>query len=131
VIKVDKTFLVGALLLLGGIVWAVTTGRVGTTEWLLLLVGAGLGIAAGMVQGWAIARKKEGKAGSGKRILYVAGTLIVFVALKVALNIAFPSYLATSLIGTWLSIVIAVGGLFIGRAAYAQPVKSRIPTIGH
>nr|WP_255654604.1 hypothetical protein [Cohnella sp. REN36] len=101
-----------------------TTHRMGTTEWMLLLVGVVLGILAGMVQGWAIAQKEHGKIKSGMRIFYIVAVIIVLVALKVTLNIAFPSYIATSQIGTWLSIVFAIGGLLLGRAVYPQPVNS-------
>ncbi|WP_313731702.1 hypothetical protein [Cohnella nanjingensis] len=122
--KWDKTFFIGSVLLVVGIVWAMTTNRIGTTEWMLLLVGVVLGILAGVVQGWAIAQKEQGKIKSGMRIFYIVGTVIVLVALKVTLNIAFPSYIATSQIGIWLSIVFAIGGLLLGRALYPQPVNS-------
>ncbi|PEJ39840.1 hypothetical protein [Bacillus pseudomycoides] len=119
----DKTFFIGAMLLIVGIVWSIATNSIGTTEWMLLLVGAVLDILAGMAQGWAIAQKEQGKIRTGKRNLYVVVTLIVFVALKVTLNITIPSYLAISQVGLWLSIIFAVGGLFLGRALYSLPLK--------
>ncbi|MED1624868.1 hypothetical protein [Bacillus pseudomycoides] len=120
----DKIFFIGTMLLIVGIVWSIATNSIGTTEWMLLLVGVVLGILAGMAQGWAIAQKEQGKIGMGKRNLYVVVTLIVFVALKVTLNITIPSYLAISQVGLWLSIIFAVGGLFLGRALYSLPLKS-------
>lgn len=122
--KLDKIFFIGLMLLIFGVVWAIATNSIGKIEWMLLLVGVVIGILAGMIQGWAISQKELGKIGSGKRIFYVVGTLIVFVALKVTLNIMIPSYLATSQIGIWLSVMFAIGGLFLGRALYAQPAKS-------
>ncbi|MEC0242360.1 hypothetical protein P4H66_21360 [Paenibacillus dokdonensis] len=123
--RLDKIFSIGLMLLFVGVVWAIATNRVGKIEWMLLLVGVVIGMLAGMIQGWAIAQKELGKIGSGKRVLYVVGTLIVFVALKVTLNIMIPSYLATSQIGIWMSVVFAIGGLFLGRALYSRPpVKS-------
>lgn len=50
--------------------------------------------------------------------LWIVGILIVFVALKVAMNILIPSYLATSGNGIWLSIVFVIGGLLLGRSFY-------------
>ncbi|MGG2065390.1 hypothetical protein [Bacillus sp. S14(2024)] len=61
----DKTFFIGALLLIIGNVWSIATNSIGTTEWMLLLVGVVLGILAGMAQGWAITQKEQGKIGSG------------------------------------------------------------------
>ncbi|WP_136605033.1 hypothetical protein [Paenibacillus dokdonensis] len=122
--RLDKILFIGLTLLIAGIVWAIATNSIGKIEWMLLLVVVVIGMLAGMIQGWAIAQKELGKIGSGKRVLYVVGTLIVFVVLKVTLNIMVPSYLATSQIGIWMSVVFAIGGLFLGRALYSRPVKS-------
>ncbi|WP_268627562.1 hypothetical protein [Paenibacillus alvei] len=73
---------------------------IGAKEWTLLLSGTVLGIVAGMIQGWVLFLNKRGQMGSGKMKLWIVGTLIVFVALKVTINISFPSYLATSENGT-------------------------------
>lgn len=118
--KLNKIFLIGLMLFITGIVWAFTMNGIGTIEWMLLLSGIVLGILAGMIQGWAVARQKQGKIGSGLRTLWVIGTIIVLIALKVLLNILIPSYLATSESGIWLSVVFALGGLLLGRSFYSR-----------
>lgn len=115
-----KIFLIGLILLIVGIVWAFAMNGIGTLEWLLLLFGFVIGILAGVIQGWAIAREKRGLIGPGKRKLLLVGTIIVFIALKVSINVAVPSYIATSANGIWLSIVIAVDGLLLGRSLYSR-----------
>ncbi|MCM3270852.1 hypothetical protein [Paenibacillus elgii] len=116
----DRTFLIGAMLLVIGVVWAFTLNGIGTKEWILLLAVTVLGIAAGVVQGRVIFLNKRGQIGSGKMKLWIVGTLIVFVALKVAMNMLIPSYLATSGNGIWLSIVFVIGGLLLGRSFYSR-----------
>lgn len=117
---IDRTFLIGTLLLIVGVLWAFTMNAIGTKEWILLLSGTILGIIAGMVQGWVLFLNKRGQIGSRKKILWIVGTLIVFVALKVTINISIPSYLATSENGIWVSIVFAIGGLLLGRSFYSR-----------
>ncbi|KEQ21955.1 hypothetical protein [Paenibacillus tyrfis] len=116
----DRTFFIGAMLLVIGVVWAFTMNGIGTKEWILLLSVTVLGIAAGVVQGRLIFLNKRGQIGSGKKTLWIVGILIVFVALKVAMNILIPSYLATSGNGIWLSIVFVIGGLLLGRSFYSR-----------
>ncbi|TQR41184.1 hypothetical protein C7Y44_26335 [Paenibacillus popilliae] len=118
--RLDSIFLVGLLLLIAGVVWAFTMNGIEAKEWILLLSGTVLGIVAGMIQGWVLFLNKRGQMGSGKMKLWIVGTLIVFVALKVTINISFPSYLATSESGTWVSIVFAIGGLLLGRSLYSR-----------
>ncbi|MFB7142737.1 hypothetical protein ACFCYN_24385 [Gottfriedia sp. NPDC056225] len=119
--RLDRSFLIGALLLIIGVVWAFMMSGVKGLEWLLLLSGIVLGILAGIVQGWAIARSKLEKIGRGKKTLWVIGTIIILVVLKVAINVSIPSYLATSQLGICLSIVFAVSGLLLGRSFYPSP----------
>ncbi|NEN85951.1 hypothetical protein [Paenibacillus elgii] len=114
----DRTFSIGAMLLVIGVVWAFTMDGIGTKEWILLLLVTVLGIIAGVVQGRLLFLNKRGQIGSGKMKLWIVGILIVFVALKVAMNILIPSYLATSGNGIWLSIVFVIGGLLLGRSFY-------------
>lgn len=129
--KSNQVFFIGALLLIAGIVWAIAMNRVGTTAWILLLVGVVIGILAGFIQGWAIRQQEQGKIGPGKRATYIVGAIVLLVAVKVALNILFPSYIATSQSGIWLSVVIAVGGLLLGRAWYdRQPTSMKRSVAG-
>ncbi|PUA38292.1 hypothetical protein C8Z91_15650 [Paenibacillus elgii] len=116
----DRTFSIGAMLLVIGVVWAFTMDGIGTKEWILLLLVTVLGIVAGVVQGRLLFLNKRGQIGSGKMKLWIVGILIVFVALKVAMNILIPSYLATSGNGIWLSIVFVIGGLLLGRSFYSR-----------
>ncbi|UKS27957.1 hypothetical protein LOZ80_03120 [Paenibacillus sp. HWE-109] len=116
----SRIFLIGALLISVGVVWAFTMNAIGTKEWILLLLGTVLGIIAGMVQARVIFLNKRGQIGSGKMKLWIVGTLIVFVALKVTINISIPSYIATSESGIYLSIVLAIGGLLLGRSYYSH-----------
>ncbi|PEL14394.1 hypothetical protein [Bacillus sp. AFS017336] len=119
--RLDRSFLIGALLLIIGVIWGFMMSGVKGIEWLLLLSGIVLGILAGIVQGWSIARSKLGKIGRGKKTLWVIGTILILVVLKVAINVLIPSYLATSQLGIWLSIVFAVSGLLLGRSFYPSP----------
>jgi|GEM_PF-5931354 len=122
----SQTWLIGALLLMAGIVWAIATNRVGTTAWILIAVGVVIGILAGIIQGWAIHQQERGKIGPGKRAAYIVGAIVLLVAVKVALNVMFPTYIATNQSGIWLSVVFAVGGLFLGRAWYGrQPTSTK------
>jgi hypothetical protein len=105
------------MLILGGI-WAYMMNKIGAIEWLLLLSGIILGMLTGGIQGWAIAREKRGEIGSGKKKLWVIGSIIILISLKVSLNILIPSYLALSESGIWLSILFAIGGLLLGRSLY-------------
>lgn len=116
----DRTFSIGAMLLVIGVVWAFMLNGIGTKEWILLLSVTVLGIVAGVVQGRLLFLNKRGQIGSGKMKLWIVGILIVFVALKVAMNILIPSYLATSGNGIWLSIVFVIGGLLLGRSFYSR-----------
>lgn len=116
----DRLLLIGSILILVGIVWAFMMNGIGTLEWMLLLSGIVLGILAGMIQGWAVARKKRGNIGSGKMILWVVGAIIVLIAVKVAINVLIPSHLATTDSGIYLSIVYAIGGLLLGRSIYSH-----------
>ncbi|NBD25111.1 hypothetical protein [Paenibacillus glycinis] len=118
--RAGRTFLVGAVLLIVGFAWALTMNGLGTLEWALLLTGIALGVLAGTIQGWAVARKRRGTTGSGKMLLWVSGTIVSLIVVKVAINILIPSNLATEESGLYLSIVFAVGGLFLGRGAYSR-----------
>ncbi|OZB95528.1 hypothetical protein CJP46_17170 [Paenibacillus sp. XY044] len=114
----NRTLIIGSVLLIAGVVWGLTMNGIGMIEWILLLLGMMLGIVAGMIQGWVLLLNKRGQIGSGKRTFWIVGTLIVLVALKVTINIAFPTYIATSGSGIWLSVVFAVGGLLLGRSYF-------------
>lgn len=118
--RLNRIFLIGTILLIFGLAWAFTMNDMGTIEWVLLLSGIVFGILAGLIQGWAISQKKQGKIGSGIGALWVIGTIIVLIAVKVSLNIVVPSSLATSEQGIWLSIVVAIGGLLLGRSLYSR-----------
>ncbi|MBB6731500.1 hypothetical protein [Cohnella zeiphila] len=115
-----RTRLIGTVLLLAGVVWALTMKGIGTEEWFLLLSGTVLGVVAGMIQGWILLLRDRRQIGSGKMKLWITGILIVFIALKVTINMTIPSYLATSENGIWVSIVFAIGGLLIGRSFYSR-----------
>jgi len=121
----DRAFLIGAILLIIGFVWAFMMKGMGTLEWILLLAGMILGLLAGLFQGWTIARKNRGQIGPGRMKLYIVAVIVVFIALKVYINISIPSYLATSESGIYLSVVFAVSGLLLGRYSY-----SRLPVNG-
>lgn len=116
----DRLLLIGSILIIVGIVWAFIMNGIGTLEWTLLLSGIVLGILAGMIQGWAVARKKRRIIGSGKMILWVIGAIVVLIAVKVAINVLIPSHLATTDNGIYLSIVFAIGGLLLGRSIYSH-----------
>ncbi|WP_274649532.1 hypothetical protein [Paenibacillus humicola] len=115
-----KLFLIGAILLIAGAVWAITLNGIGILEWLLLLSGIVLGIFAGLLQGWVIRQKERGKIGSGKMTFGVTGIIIVLIVIKVILNLLIPSQLATSESGIYLSIVFAISGLMLGRSFYPR-----------
>lgn len=115
---INKFLLIGVILLIVGCIWAFVSNRIGLVEWLLLLSGILLGIFVGMVQRWAVNREKRGEMKRGIKTLWVTGTIIVLIFLKVTLNIVFPSYLATSMAGIWLSIIFAIGGLLLGHSIY-------------
>ncbi|MFD0716953.1 hypothetical protein [Paenibacillus sp. GCM10027626] len=116
----DRIFLIGAMLLVVGVAWALTINDIGTKEWILLLSIIVLGFIAGLIQGRAILLHKRDKMGEGKMKFWIVGTLIVFVALKVAMNIVIPSYIANDGIGILVSIIFVIGGLFIGRSFYSR-----------
>ncbi|MCM3294207.1 hypothetical protein M3661_29410 [Paenibacillus sp. MER 180] len=118
--RLDSIFLVGLLLLIAGVVWALTMNGIGAKEWILLLSGTILGILAGVFQGWMLKLNKRGKIGSGMKIFGIVGAIILLVALKVTINISIPSYLATSESGIWVSVVYAIGGLLLGRSLYSR-----------
>ncbi|KZE77056.1 hypothetical protein AV654_22450 [Paenibacillus elgii] len=56
----DRTFSIGAMLLVIGVVWAFTMDGIGTKEWILLLLVTVLGILAGVVQGRLLFLNKRG-----------------------------------------------------------------------
>ncbi|MFF2875554.1 hypothetical protein ACFVR2_04450 [Gottfriedia sp. NPDC057991] len=116
--KFNTLFFIGILMLILGVIWAYKMNKIGAIEWLLLLSGIIFGILTGIIQGWAIAREKRGEIGSGKRKLWVIGSIIILISLKVSLNILIPSYLALSESGIWLSIIFAIGGLLLGRSLF-------------
>ncbi|MFC5407649.1 hypothetical protein [Cohnella soli] len=116
----NRMFLIGALLLIVGVVWAFTMNGIGAKEWSLLLVGTAMGIIGGIIQAKVIFLKNRGKIGSSKMKMWITGTILVFVAVKVALNTIIPTYLATNIDGIWVSIVFAVGGFLLGRSYYSR-----------
>ncbi|MFD4705613.1 hypothetical protein ACFWM3_12145 [Gottfriedia sp. NPDC058432] len=116
--KLNTLFFIGVLMLILGGIWAYQMNKIGAIEWLLLLSGIIMGILTGIIQGWAITREKRGEIGSGKRKLWVIGSIIILISLKVSLNILIPSYLALSESGIWLSIIFAIGGLLLGRSLF-------------
>lgn len=118
--RLDKALFFGTILLIMGLVWIMISPNVTALEWTLLLIGTVLGILAGFTQRWAIVRQKRGHVGRGKRVLWIVGTVIVLIVIKVALNILFPTPLATSENGIWLSVVVAVGGLLLGHSFYVR-----------
>ncbi|WP_231506500.1 hypothetical protein [Paenibacillus sp. UNC451MF] len=118
--RLNKTFAVGIILILIGIAWGLLLVGIGMLEWLLLLSGIVLGIIAGLVQRWAIARQRLGLITSDKKRLWIIGVIVVLIVVKVAINVFIPSYLATSNSGIYLSIVYAVGGLLLGHALYLR-----------
>ncbi|WP_231392042.1 MULTISPECIES: hypothetical protein [unclassified Paenibacillus] len=129
--RLNKTFVVGIILILIGIAWGLLLDGIGMREWLLLLSGIVLGIIAGLVQRWAVVRQRLGLITPDKKRLWIIGVIVVLVIVKVAINVFIPSYLATSNSGIYLSIVYAIGGLLLGHALYLrfkpmpQPAKLR------
>ncbi|MEW9701778.1 hypothetical protein [Paenibacillus sp. SI8] len=80
--KHDHSFFIGAILLIAGVVWAIATNRIGTTAGLLLFVGVVIGIVAEVIQGWVINQNDQGRIESGKRVVYIVGTIEIDRRLK-------------------------------------------------
>lgn len=116
----DRVIIIGTLLLIIGIVFAFMVSDIGIKEWTLLLLITVLGFVAGVIQGRVVFLNKIKKMSKGKMKFWIVGVLIVFVALKVSMNIFIPSYISTDGKGILLSIVFVIGGLFIGRSFYSR-----------
>ena len=115
----DRVFIIGTLLLIVGIVFAFMINDIGIKEWILLSLILVLGFVAGVIQGRVIFLNRIEKMTKSKMKFWIVGTLIIFVALKVSINLFIPSYIATDGKGILLSIVFVIGGLFIGRSLYS------------
>ena len=126
----NKLLLIGAALIVVGFALAliISLSDINALAWCLLIAGALLGILLGLFQRWVASLHKRGKMNHGIEIFLIVLAVVILIAFKVSLNIAFPTDFLKSTMGIVDAVLVAVGGLLMGHGIYLTCSQNAVKT---